>query len=131
MKTIKYLDEFYKKAESCLSDIANELPQVASEKELKPIGKNMWLVNFSDISGKSWSVEDILKTSQGKSPALIKMCEKINWLFYNSPPNIVPFMKATAKRGYFLTGHDRDSRIKVDLNTNEIARLNLYITENS
>lgn len=126
MKTLNYLDSFWSKAKEAVNDITTELPKVSKEDILKPIGKNMWVINYSDL-GNSWSPEDILKRARGESKNLTLLTEKVKSVFEKSPDKLAEFLKSTANKGWF---RDKLQDKKVVLTPNELSRLNLYIKEN-
>lgn len=133
MKTLNYLDTFWQKAKTAIEDIRTELPKVETEDILKPIGTTgkMWVIQYKDL-GDKWGVKEILQRERGVSINLSRLCDKIEDLFEKNPADITLFLKATAEKGYFVrkAPFKGDDGIKIQLTTNEIARLKLYISEN-
>ena len=133
MKTLSFLSDFWQKAKLAVEDIQTELPKVAPETVLKPLGTSgkMWLINYSDL-GSNWDVKHHLRKSKGESKNLQLLCDKVMDLFEKTPDKITEFLIATANRGYFVrkgsfSGYESTV---IKLTPNEISRLKLYIQEN-
>lgn len=133
MKTLDFLSDYWQKAKTAVNDIQTELPKVATEDILKPLGTSgkMWIIQYKDL-GNSWSVKETLCRCNGKSNNLTLLTDKVRDLLEKSPDKITEFLIATANRGYFIRkgafkGHDG---FRVTLKVNELTRLKMYIQDN-
>ena len=133
MKTLNFLADFWQKAKTAVNEIETELPKVANEDVLKPLGKSgkMWTIQYKDLSN-SWSPKDLIQRHNGESNNLTLLVEKVKDLFEKSPDKITEFLVATSKRGYFVhkgvfRGYDGT---RITLTQNELTRLQMYIKDN-
>jgi hypothetical protein len=135
MKTLNYLDSFWQKAKLAVNEIETELPKVASEDILKPLGTSgkMWTIQYKDL-GNNWGVKELLQRHNGESNNLTLLTDKVKDLFQKSPDKITEFLIATANKGYFVRkscfSSDRENSTVIKLTPNELTRLKLYIQEN-
>lgn len=142
MKTLNFLSDFWQKAKIAVDDICTELPKVASEDILKPLGTSgkMWTIQYKDLTYRnnngellnSWSPKDILRRHKGESKNLILLADKVRAVFEKSPDKVAEFLQSTAEKGYFVikgsfAGYERTT---IRLTINEVAGLKIYIQEN-
>lgn len=126
MKTLNFLSDFWQTAKKAIEEIETELPKVAKEDILKPVGDRMWVVQYKDL-GDKWGAEELLKRYNGESNNLTLLAEKIREVFRKSPDKVVEFIQGVASRGYFDNYLTNKRTI---LTPNELTRLKFYIKEN-
>jgi hypothetical protein len=129
MKTLSFLSDFWQKAKLAVEDIQTELPKVAPETVLKPLGTSgkMWTIQYKDL-GNNWSVTKLLQRHNGENNNLTLLTQKVKSVFEKSPDKVTEFLITTANKGWFVNNMDKEVRIV--LTPNEISRLKLYIQEN-
>jgi hypothetical protein len=87
---LDFLSLFWKEAMSVEKKIIAELPQtVPNNVQLTKAGSFLHIVNFSDISGQSWGVSQVLIRLGGRSKTLIALAEKINFMIERGRANDV------------------------------------------
>ncbi len=85
---INFLSNYWIEAKNIAHKIAKEMPQI--KKSNVGDGKQlMYIVNFSDISGKSWSVKDVLNRLRGRSETLTVLADKIRYMIHQGRSNDV------------------------------------------
>lgn len=85
---LDFLNSFWEEAKKVGGRIKQDLPQLATP-NIESKGQLMYLVKFSDISGKTWGVEEVLKRVMGRNKTLEVLADKIMHMILNGRANDV------------------------------------------
>lgn len=138
---INFLNSYWAEAKAIAERIKEQLPML--KKSNVKSGSNIHIVNFSDISGKSWAVEDVLKRQAGVSKNLEALADKIYHMIYRGRANDVKPMidkiatgrikKLTKKSShsgddgeYLGRGHFRWNNTAYTLDQDELNHIKTY-----
>lgn len=90
---IDFLSNYWKEVKAIGNRVKADLPLLATSNikdiRAKDSTSLMYIVNFSDISGQSWGVSDVLKRAAGKSVTLSILADKINHMILMNRANDV------------------------------------------
>lgn len=108
---LDFLSLFWNEAKEIGHRIVKDLPNCATPN----IGDGkqlMYIVNFSDISGKSWGVSEVLTRVMGQSVTLKILADKINNMIYKGRANDVKPMLEKICTGRIKTLSQPPSKYK-------------------
>jgi hypothetical protein len=134
-KDLDFLSLFWAEAKAIGQRVLTELPKNSIKYSDKLIQVNpnstvkMFLVPFSEISGKSWGVEEILSRLGGESQTLKVLADKVNHMILQGRANEVKPMLEKICTGRIKTlTHKRSKHItKMELDTHHLKKYeNVY-----
>lgn len=121
---LDFLNLFWSEAKGIGSKIIRQLPQCA-EPNIGKGNKLMYLIKFSDISGRSWGVKDTLTRVMGQSKTLKILANKINYMILMGRANDVkPMLQkiATGRIKSFSHPRSKEAEKRFGKNTEFLGR---------
>jgi hypothetical protein len=111
LNDLDFLSLFWAEAKQIGQRILRDLPKCATPNNGKQF-RRMYIVNFSDISGQSWGVKEVLSRVMGNSETLNVLADKINYMILEGrAKDVKPMLeKIISRQKHF--GHKKSKEVK-------------------